>query len=222
MLWINVRVCRIRLANEVKGFKALRALNYSLLVKCPIADSKYCFSKVFTGFPNTIYQLIQGNNVKVWEAWRRHVEPADMSVWVWVNPLTFYLDTYVSCLLNVNSMYFPIAKRLQIFVFFCWTIVNWKNELCVLIHWLYYFVPMFVYIVHTMYDRSMVFTYMNKLFNLKSVPPYHSRSQWQVQGVLKIYLYITQTQCITHNTCLHRSILYSYLYARNHWHILWN
>ena len=57
-------MCRIRLANEVKGIKSLRALKYSLLVKCPIADSKYCFSKVFTGFPNTIYQLIQGTMLK--------------------------------------------------------------------------------------------------------------------------------------------------------------
>ena len=55
-----------------------------------------------------------GNNVKDWDAWRRHVEPADnasyglshMSVCFWVNPLTFYLDSsLIRCINIVISLY---------------------------------------------------------------------------------------------------------------------
>jgi len=42
--------------------------------KCP--NIAACFSKEFTGFPNTICELIQGNYVKVRDARRRHVEHA--------------------------------------------------------------------------------------------------------------------------------------------------
>ena len=67
-----------------------------------IANIAACFSKEFTGIPNTMCELLQGNHFKVWDAWTRYVEPAEMShmpVCFKVKPLTFYLDS------PFNSMY---------------------------------------------------------------------------------------------------------------------
>ena len=46
-----------------------------------MANIAACFSKEFTGFPNTIYELY--NNANVWDECRRHVKPADMLIIVW-------------------------------------------------------------------------------------------------------------------------------------------
>ena len=69
---------------DINNIEDQSAAGTKVFTACKLsANIAACFGKEFTGFPDTIYELIQGYNVKVWEAWMRHVEPVDMLVIVW-------------------------------------------------------------------------------------------------------------------------------------------